>query len=62
MGRCKVVLEHSFKRELVQLSERAQDRVAIVIQSLENECGFDPDPAQYILQVENTQLQARSDK
>jgi hypothetical protein len=52
MARCKVVLDDSFKRELVQLSERAQDQVAIIIQSLENDCGFDPDPADYILQVE----------
>ncbi len=51
MARCKVVLEDSFKRALVQLPERAQDQVAVVIQSLENECRFDPDPAQYILQV-----------
>jgi len=42
----------SFKRALVQLPEWAQDQIAVVIQSLENECGFDPDPAQYILQVE----------
>jgi len=51
MAHCKVVLEDSFKRALVQLPARARDQIAVVIRSLEQECEFNPDPAEYILQV-----------
>ena len=51
MAHCKVVLEDSFKRALVQLPARVRDQIAVVIRSLEQECEFNPDPAEYILQV-----------
>lgn len=51
MANCKVVLEDSFKRALVEMSERAKDQVAVVIKSLSENCKFEPDPAEYILQV-----------
>jgi hypothetical protein len=54
MANCKVVLEDSFKRALVQMPESARDQVAVVIQSLEHECKFEPDPAEYILQVSHS--------
>ncbi len=50
MANCKVILENSFKLALVQMPERAQDQVAVVIRALEM-CEFEPDPAEYILQV-----------
>lgn len=43
MAACRVDLEDSFKRALVQMPERAKDQVAVVIQSLEQKCKFEPD-------------------
>ena len=51
MASCRVVLEDSFKRALVQMPDSARDQVAVVIQSLEQKCKFEPDPAEYILEV-----------
>ena len=52
MATCRVDLEDSFKRALVQMSERAKDQVAVVIQSLEQKCKFEPDESEYILQLD----------
>jgi hypothetical protein len=51
MANCTVVLEDSFKRALVQMPESVREQVAVVIQSLEQKCKFEPDPAEYILEV-----------
>jgi hypothetical protein len=51
MANCTVVLEDSFKRALLEMPERVRDQVAVVIRSLEQKCKFEPDPAEYILQV-----------
>ena len=53
MASCKVVLLDSFERALAQMPERARDQVAIVIQALERDCEFKPDPDEYILQTSN---------
>jgi hypothetical protein len=52
MATCRVDLEDSFKRALVQMPERAKDQVAVVIQSLEQKCKFEPDESEYILQLD----------
>lgn len=51
MANCKVVLLPSFEQALAQIPELSQDQVATVIQSLEWDCEFNPDPAQYILEI-----------
>ena len=51
MAHCEVVLEDSFKLALGEMPEKVRDQVAVVIRSLEQECGFDPDPALYILEI-----------
>jgi hypothetical protein len=52
MATCRVDLEDSFKRALAQMQERAKDQVAVVIQSLEQKCKFEPDQSEYILQLD----------
>jgi hypothetical protein len=52
MATCRVDLEDSFKRALAQMPERAKDQVAVVIQSLEQKCKFEPDESEYILQLD----------
>src|SRR5690348_4704540 len=51
MASCKVDLSDSFRQALDQMSESAQDQVAIVIRALEQNCEFKPDPEEYILDI-----------
>jgi hypothetical protein len=51
MASCKVVLLDSFHRALAPMPERSQDQLAVVIQALERDGEFKPDPEEYILQT-----------
>jgi hypothetical protein len=51
MANCKVVLLPSFEQALAQIPELSQDQVATVIQSLEWDCEFKPEPEQYIIET-----------
>jgi len=51
MANCKVVLLPSFEQALAQIPEHSQDQLATVIQALEWDCEFNPDPEQYILEI-----------
>ncbi len=51
MANCKVVLLPSFEQALAQIPELSQGQVAAVIQALEWDCEFKPDPEQYIVEI-----------
>ncbi len=50
MANCEVVLESSFEEALLQMTEVSQDQVAAVIEALTQNCKFEGDEEQYILQ------------
>ena len=51
MAKCKVILLPSFELALAQIPELLQDQLATVIQALEWDCVFRPDPERYILEI-----------